>query len=141
MERTSACHPAERSACCHTVSGGTPRLSRAWEALTDARRCLGGGDLRSAAASVEVAVGLATQALLESRGLPPTTHTDIGTSRAACEIVLGSPAGQLAACACELNGLGMYPAGLLGSRDIEAARSALNSSAALVALIESEVCR
>ncbi|MHB1341969.1 MAG: hypothetical protein ACYC77_09510 [Coriobacteriia bacterium] len=122
-------------------SGDEQRIALAWDALAEARHRLFGGDVRSAAGAVEAALSVATQALLKSRGLPPTTHADLGTSRAACEIVLGSPAGRLAECACELAGLGMYPAELLGARDLEAARSALNSSAALVALIESEVCR
>lgn len=141
VERVSAYQPAQSGACRTTEPGCNHRLRCAWDALANARTCLSDGDVRSAAGAVECAVGAATLALLEARGLPPTTLTDIGTCRAACEIVLGSSAGRLAECACDLAGLGTYPAALLGSRDIRLAKSALNSSAALVALIESEVCR
>lgn len=90
---------------------------------------------------MELAVCTATQALLLTRKLPSVNPVDIGTCCAVCEIVLGSQAGRLAQAACAMVGLTRYPGELLSTRDITDARVALNSSAALVALIECEVCR
>lgn len=121
---------------------GGPAVSafaQAWDALGTARRALGRGDIRGVADAATLALAVATRNLLSARGLPPTVVSDLGTSRAICEIVLGDSAGRLAESACDLEGLRVYPQSLLGPRDIGAARVALDSSAALVALIESEV--
>ncbi|MEN6430891.1 MAG: hypothetical protein ABFC80_08665, partial [Coriobacteriales bacterium] len=79
--------------------------------------------------------------LLRSRGLPPTTHVDLGTSWAVVEIVLGERAGGLAKSASDLIGLSGLPEQMLAQAEMNAARSAVQSAAALVALIESEVYR
>ncbi|MEN6430444.1 MAG: hypothetical protein ABFC80_06335, partial [Coriobacteriales bacterium] len=76
----------------------------AWESLAHAYQALDAGDLAAVREGVAASLAHATRLLLRSRGLPPTTHVDLGTSWAVVEIVLGERAGGLAKSASDLIG-------------------------------------